>query len=403
MARNRTPGRDEWPVGLYKKKLRGVERFYFRNEQGEEKYFPPGTTFIDAYTAADTYNKQYRSPITILASKADKYNRPLHEWSKVIVDRYVTEEQPSKNSVDTFKNNVKRLNALFGDTLSKSFTISHATDYLNHYCVEPKKSLNVYNRNLSFLNKFFNYLIDEQGVEVHPSINKKFKVIKEKKKCRLDLDPQGYKQIFEAAPDWLKVAMAICLQSTHAVKELHRLKYKIDKPKVGECGCVWFKEAKHEQCSQTQQLITIHGTMYIHRHKTQDKKSSFVAIPITDELKSAIDFSMQDGLNCPYIVRRKPEKNNKISIECDHRFQVTSNMISRAFSEVRDEIGIYSELPKHKRPTFHEIRRLSAKTLNNKGINPKERMAHANQESTEIYTDSRNIEWIKVAPSSVEL
>ncbi|KAF7770105.1 hypothetical protein PCIT_a3064 [Pseudoalteromonas citrea] len=399
--RRRVEGRDEWPEGLYKRKMRGVDRYFFKTETGKEIFFPANTPFIEAYQAAQAYNEQYRNPLTMLAVKMDKYNRPLNEWSKIILRRIKNEEELGENALSTFEKDTDRLNALFGHVLSKEITPEHTTEYLNHYCAG--KSKNVYNRKLSFLNKFFSYMMDEQAITTHPSIGKKWRKIKrvEKQKAQADLDKEGYIAIYDAAPTWLKVAMSICLQSTHAVKELHRLKHKIAKPKAGECGCVWFKEPKETWCDLTSKNVVIYGNMYIHRHKSQHKKSSFVCIPITEALKSAIDLSKTDGLICPYIVRRKPTRNNKISKHCDHRFQITSNNISRGFSKVRDELELYSHLPKEKRPTFHEIRRLSARILLNAGSSPSQRMAHSDEATTKIYTDTNDIEWTEVAPLSV--
>ncbi|TMO75308.1 tyrosine-type recombinase/integrase [Pseudoalteromonas aurantia] len=401
--RRRVDGRQEWPEGLYKRKLRGIDRYYFKTETGKEIFFPAGTSFIDAYQAAQSYNEQYRNPSTILATKLDKYNRPLREWIKVVLARVKSEEELGENALSTFEKDTERLNELLGHVLSKNITSEHATDYLNHYCTG--KSKNVYNRKLSFLNKFFDYMLDEQAVSTHPSAGKKWRKIKrvEKQKAQADLDKAGYIAIYEAAPTWLKVAMSICLQSTHAVKELHRLKHKITKPKAGECGCVWFKEPKKMWCDLTRCNVVTYGNMYIHRHKSQHKKSSFVAIPITEPLKAAIDLSKTDRLICPYIVRRKPQRNNKISKCCDHRFQITSNNISREFSKVRDELGLYANLPKEQRPTFHEIRRLSAQSLSKHGKHLTQRMAHSEETTTKIYTDTNDIEWIEVAPLAVSL
>ncbi|WP_196766375.1 tyrosine-type recombinase/integrase [Pseudoalteromonas luteoviolacea] len=385
--------------------MRGVDRFFFRNENGKDVFFPAGTSFIEAYQAAQTYNEMYRDPASIFASKLDKYNKPIVDWSKLIIKRVKSEEELGENAFNTFVKDVEKLDSLFGHILSKEITSEHATEYLNHYCVNQGKSKNVYNRKLSFLNKYFNYLMDEQGIEIHPSQGKKFRKIKrdEKSKDRSDLSKEAYQAIYEAAPLWLKVAMGICLQSTHAVKELHRLKHNIKKPKVGECGCVWYETPKVIWCVVSQKNVPTFGVMYIHRHKSQHKKSSFVAIPITTELKQIIELSKTDNLVCPYIVRRKPTRNNKISKYCDHRFQMTSNNISRGFSKIRDDLKLYDHLPKEHRPTFHEIRRVAAQAMEHAGENLTQRMAHSDKETTKIYTDSQNVEWIEVAPLSVQL
>ncbi|MDF5520358.1 tyrosine-type recombinase/integrase [Vibrio parahaemolyticus] len=77
--------------------------------------------------------------------------------------------------------------------------------------------------------------------------------------------------------------------------------------------------------------------------------------------------------------------------------------ISETFSKVRDELGLYSNVEKAKRPTFHEIRRLSAKLIDEMGVNPRQRMAHASDRTTQIYTDSHDVEWHEVPAISVAI
>ncbi|CAH0525663.1 site-specific integrase [Vibrio hippocampi] len=78
-------------------------------------------------------------------------------------------------------------------------------------------------------------------------------------------------------------------------------------------------------------------------------------------------------------------------------------MISKTFSAIRDGLGLYDHAEKAKRPTFHEIRRLSAKLIDEMGINPRQRMAHASDKTTQIYTDKNDVEWHKVPPISVAI
>lgn len=70
----------------------------------------------------------------------------------------------------------------------------------------------------------------------------------------------------------------------------------------------------------------------------------------------------------------KATKQNKI---IDHFTQVDADYLSKAFSAIKDEIGIMGNLPFEYRPTFHEIRALSAHLFEQQGINPQARMAHS--------------------------
>ncbi len=213
-------------------------------------------------------------------------------------------------------------------------------------------------------------MADESAVDSNVAEQKKQRKItaEDKAKSRLDLTANDFKLIHEAAPLFLKTAMEIALQSTHAVKELHRIKYSISKPTPGKCGIVWFDSPQQDK------ELAIYGTLYIHRHKVQNNKASFVAIPVTEAIKETVARSRLDKLVCPYVVHRQNKLTNGIAKECDHRFQCTSKIISRTFSEVRDQLGLYSEVPKSERPTFHEIRRLAARMISDMGENPQKRM-----------------------------
>ena len=83
---------------------------------------------------------------------------------------------------------------------------------------------------------------------------------------------------------------------------------------------------------------------------------------------------------------------------CDHPTQVSSKYISREFSKIRDSPGIRSDIEKKKRPTFHELRALSAHLLKEAGYDKaarQARIAHSDSKSTEIYEEN-HVEWTRV-------
>lgn len=80
--------------------------------------------------------------------------------------------------------------------------------------------------------------------------------------------------------------------------------------------------------------------------------------------------------------------------------EVAPDYLSRAFSELRDRIGIAAELPIKERPTFHEIRALAAHIFERQGIDPQARMAHSDAKSTKIYTQN-HVEWVEVPHAEI--
>src|SRR5690606_30887478 len=149
----------------------------------------------------------------------------------------------------------------------------------------------------------------------NPAARKKMRRVEEKKRKRLALD--NFIAIRNAAEPWLRTAMDLALQTTHARLEVSRIKYSIREPKNGVCGCVWLEQPENG----------IYGTLYIHRQKVQKKEASHVAIPIGEELKRIIDDS-RDSVASPYVVHRIPERNNKRSKEVSHPTQVAPDYLS---------------------------------------------------------------------------
>ncbi|HBC3828629.1 TPA: tyrosine-type recombinase/integrase [Vibrio parahaemolyticus] len=404
-SRKRTKGRERWPVGLESEKRNGRERYRFKRIDGTKQMVPSEYSLDDAIAAANAYNAKHRPksqpklPSFQISdsSPKDKFNKPMREWLTHVMDRIRNEEELSAEILRQISSDVGRLNEFLGDRLSKTVNLEIMNDFLNTYY--GKKSKEVYNKKISRLKKIFSYLADESAIGENFMLNKKPKRLNasDTKKERLDLDIDSFKAIEEAAPLFLKVAMGLSIQSTHAVAELHRIKYRIPKPKPETCGIVWLDKPNLENGEM------VFGTLYIHRAKVKNAKTSYVAIPVTSAIKQVVDLSKTDKLHCPYIVHRKPKRNNKVAKQCDHRYQVTSRMISEAFSAVRDELGLYSEVEKDKRPTFHEIRRLSAKLIDGMGINPRQRMAHASDKTTKIYTDNNDVEWHEVPAISVAI
>lgn len=224
----------------------------------------------------------------------------------------------------------------------------------------------------------------------NPAERKKMRRVDSKTRRRLTLD--DFNKIHRAAPLWLQTAMDLAMQTTHARLEVSRIRYSIKQPGEGVCGCVWFPEPQGE----------IFGTLYIHRQKVQHKEASHVAIPIGSVLRDIIERS-RDNVASPYVVHRLPlKRSNPTSKEVRHPTQVAPDYLSRSFSAMRDEVGVGSNLPEDQRPTFHEIRALSAFLFNKQGIDPQGRMAHSDAKSTKIYTEN-HIDWVYVPHGEIKI
>jgi hypothetical protein len=381
--RQRTDANKDFPVGLYTKRVRGKLRFYFVREDGTEKWFPIGVTRGDAIAAAHAYNAKYRVQQMAISERGDKYNKPLSHWVPVVLLRVKKEEKLGANAMSTFEADCNRLVEQFGSIMTKAINLETVNAYLELNC--SGKSNNVYNRKISFLRKVFDYLCDMSAMATNPAELKKVKPKEEKKRQRMDL--AAFKQIEAAAPLWLKTAMNLALQTTHAVLEVSRIKYR---------DCEYFPAPVIENG------LEVFGVMRIHRQKVQKKEASRVAIPITAALKQIIDVSRQDHILSPYIVHKRKTDSNPVSKEVTHETQLVSTLISRTFSELRDELGLYDHLDKDSRPTFHEIRALSIHLFTQMGIDPQARAAHTDSKSTKIYQRG-HVEWVEVPAAELAI
>lgn len=297
------------------------------------------------------------------------------------------EETPSKQLASTMRNDAERVKTYFAEVSSQDISLEHINGFLNQY--HPDASPNVHNRKLGFLEKLISYAIDQSIMLDNPA-SRKMKKRKTKGKERQRLSFEVYQRIHAAAPLWLQTAMDLALQSTQARLEVSRIKYSIKKPKEGQCGCLWFDEP----------VDGIYGTLFIHRQKVEEQEASHVAIPIGEVLKSVIDKS-RDGVLCPYVVHRRPDKHNKQSEATDHRYQLDPNYLSRAFSALRDELALFNHLEMSQRPTFHEIRALSARLFSDMGVDPQGRMAHTDAKSTKIYVRD-HLQWTEVPHAEIK-
>lgn len=378
--KRRKPENSDLPVGLSLINKRGKPRFRYRYPDGKDFWFPQDTKKVDAVVAVRLFNDKHRQPVFDLSKTYDVNDKPLYECVPLVIQRISDEEDLAPETLNTLKKDAERLTDLHGNVSSKSVDLNTVNEYLNKYC--EGKSNNVYNRKIQFLVKVFDYMLDLGLMTVNPAKLKKTKRKEEKARTRLSLS--DFQEVHTAAPDWLKTAMELSLQTTHAVNEISRLKYS---------DCENFDKPKYIDG------FTVYGYIKIQRQKTQKQETSRVRIPITEALKGILADSRNNVVS-QYVVHRLGRYSKQISEGCDHPTQVSSKMISREFSKVRDRLGLFKHMPKNKRPTYHEIRALAAFLYNDMGHSPQERMAHKNSESTKKYLTNHK-PFITVKPSEV--
>lgn len=354
-----------------------------------------GTDRAYAIAVAKEYNLRMRPNVAVSLESIIREEggingeaKPLSEHLDRLMKRIIIDEKPAQSTLADWNNDLVRVKEYFSDIAACDINLEHVNGFIARY--HTASSANVQNRKVLFLKKIFSYAMDESLMFDNPATRKKMRRTDQKQRRRLSLD--DYMRIRGAAALWLRTAMDLALQTAQARLEVSRIKYSIKEPKEGLCGCVWLP---YEQNG-------VFGTLYIHRQKVKHKEASHVAIPIGHQLKEIIE-SSRDNIASPYVVHRLPDKrSNDISKEVKHPTQVAPDYLSRAFSALRDQVGVGENLPMEQRPTFHEIRALAAHLFEKQGIDPQARMAHSDAKSTKIYTQD-HVDWVSVPHAEIKV
>lgn len=354
-----------------------------------------GTDRAYAIAVAKEYNLRMRPNVAVSLESIIREEggingeaKPLSEHLDRLMKRIIIDEKPAQSTLADWNNDLVRVKEYFSDIAACDINLEHVNGFIARY--HTASSANVQNRKVLFLKKIFSYAMDESLMFDNPATRKKMRRTDQKQRRRLSLD--DYMRIRGAAALWLRTAMDLALQTAQARLEVSRIKYSIKEPKEGLCGCVWLP------CEQD----GVFGTLYIHRQKVKHKEASHVAIPIGHQLKEIIE-SSRDNIASPYVVHRLPDKrSNDISKEVKHPTQVAPDYLSRAFSALRDQVGVGENLPMEQRPTFHEIRALAAHLFEKQGIDPQARMAHSDAKSTKIYTQD-HVDWVSVPHAEIKV
>ena len=176
------------------------------------------------------------------------------------------------------------------------------------------------------------------------------------------LSKPQYDQIYDKAPDWLKIAMALALITLQRRGDLVRVRYSdLDS---GVLQVVQAKTGKHG-----------------HR--------AFLKIQSGTTLLDVIRQSREIRPLCPFIIHRLPKRRVPFQGQ-EHHAQITGEYLGKEFKKVRDSIPEIKDIPSVQRPTFHEIRALGGALYLEQGFSKEYvnlLMGHTSQKMTDEYTD----------------
>ena len=105
------------------------------------------------------------------------------------------------------------------------------------------------------------------------------------------------------------------------------------------------------------------------------------------------------GVLSPLIVRHMKRYGGKVGKDSIHWSQLSVESVSNRFTEIRNRLGLYSNLLDKQRPTLYECRALGGKQHERSGRPKKDvqaLMAHTDESTTDIYLAGHEVKVTKV-------
>lgn len=296
-------------------------------------------------------NKRTPVPIGMTIEALAKEYRP-----------YAEAKLNSENSKKATRNYIARVVDMFGDLVVTRVTVKDLAPKLDDL---PGTT---YVKMRTTLVSMFDYALSRGHIPHH--LGNVASVIERKsepKVKRQRLTDEQYRQIIEYhdTPEYLRVAMMLMMQMTTRPIDVVNLKFSQYRD-----GVLWTKIRK---------------------------TGKIQGLKLRPQAKAVIDRARSSGIVSPYIVHALPGRHvakEHRSAHKDHPTQLTTDQISRTFSEIRDALGIGQGKPGTP-PTLYEVRSLSArkyKANGEKQSNVQALLAHTDEDMTELYLDERDLD-----------
>jgi hypothetical protein len=378
MTRPRRKTTQKLPQGLYERKKNGkvVSWIFYRIDNSSKSF----RDLKEAKRLAFQYNRTYRvDPELTHGIFKDtgelktliKQQSPLGQYLPAMFDRIIIDKKWKDRTLSVRTQQFQKVLEHFKDINCNDLSLHDVNDFLLKY--DGSNDASRYNRYLYILKEVLENCVDQGILNENVAAKKKRKMQKAKSSLeRTRLNFNDFRRIHalagEKGNDWLQVAMELAVQTSQGVNEVASMQYKDI-------------EDNH---------------LKVIRKKTEDNEASHVKIPVNDEIKSILSRSRADSVLSPYIVHRARIRRyscRKLGNGITHETQLPNEKISRRFSELRDELGIQSEIKTRKdRAGFHDIRALSIHWQDINGYDSMVRAAHADEKSNKIYREG-HIDW----------
>ncbi|MCG5512772.1 phage integrase Arm DNA-binding domain-containing protein [Ectothiorhodospira shaposhnikovii] len=221
----------------------------------------------------------------------------------------------------------------------------------------------------------FAYAIACGYVKENPADATLAKTFRPEDKVRKRLTLEQFYAIHDKAPEFLKIAMEIALITLQRRGDIVEMRY--DDIRKDQDGVLRW---------------------YLVQNKTKKKSDkAFLAIRVTDALQAVISRS-RNNIASPFVVHYSPLRKCRDQMAAkEHWTQVTPNLLTNTFAEVRNATGLFKRLQPAERPTFHEIRSLGVhvyeKKLGKSESYTQDLAGHSDRKMTDLYAAGHEVRY----------
>jgi len=183
------------------------------------------------------------------------------------------------------------------------------------------------------LDQFFRFIASNSYRTQRPMLD--IQKVKAQKRKRARHTWERHKAIYDASPAWLQRTINTALYSLQHRSDLVNINTKTD-------------------------IDLDARTIRILQSKTENyDKPVLIDIVMGDELYQTVLDSIKSDIPCPYLIHCRLKRITKQIREMKlHPFAALPEYLTRQYSKIRDEVGVYNHLPKTQRPGIHSLRAL---------------------------------------------
>jgi len=346
------------PPNLY------TDKKYYRYKHPVTKVFHSlGKDKAKAIEAANILNARLMPEQSLVNKVLGIQSISIEQVIEAFNNDYAPQRNYSKNSLKEINYRINHIKDWLGDTDIKIIDTMACSSFLDRY------SGWAYSLHRSTLIDLFKVAVAKGFIKDNVAQKTLSKTNIKKERQRLTLEQ--FNTIHSLAEPWLQNAMDLALITAQRRADLVSMKFDDIKDNF----------------------------LYINQNKGKRHNNESTRLKLTLELpklKQTVS-KCRDTILCPFIIHRKPVRMIRWEGR-EHHYQVRGETLSKEFSKVRDQSGLFDTLSSSEKPTFHEIRSLAAdiyKKMYGKKFSQK-LLGHTKEKMTQVYLDGHEELWTEI-------